>query len=201
MRACAAAALGSDDLGGVRVALQGLGKVGRALARHLLEAGARVTATDVDPAALSGAEAEGLEILRAPDAIYDAECEVFAPCALGGVLNPETVPRLRCRVVCGGANNQLLDDEDARALHERGILYAPDYVANAGGVINLSFEVGRPYDPEAARQKILQISDTVEQVLDTSRREGVTTVQAANRLVEERLRSVRAIRPVFRPGG
>ena len=169
MRACANATLGADTLRDVTVAIQGYGKVASKLAPHLQREGARIIATDLFPEARARAAADGLEVLENPDTIYDVPCDIFAPCALGGVLNPETVSRLTCGIVCGSANNQLLDQGVATALKDRGILYAPDYVVNAGGVINISLEIGRPYEEEAARDKTMGIYDTVQRVIATAK--------------------------------
>ena len=193
MRAAAKARWGSDDLAGRTVALQGFGNVASALAGHLIEAGARLIATDVDPAKVERAAALGTVIVGADDVLAQ-ECDVLAPCALGGVLNERTIPNLHCEVVCGAANNQLLAPEDAERLRERGILYAPDYIVNAGGVINVSFEVGAEYDREAARAKTAQIYDTLERVLAVAEERGVTTAAAADLIAEERLAAARAAR-------
>ena len=180
---------GSADLEGKTVAVQGLGSVGYALAEHLVEAGARLVAADVDEGRLARAAADlGAEI--APSAeVYDVKCDVFAPCALGGVLNDDTIPRLRCAVVAGAANNQLLDEHRHGAmLRERGITYAPDYVVNAGGVLNISCEL-RPggYDPELAEQRVHEIPRTLARVFALAREQGVTTHAAAQELAEAAL--------------
>ncbi|PZC46653.1 MAG: leucine dehydrogenase [Chloroflexi bacterium] len=194
MRACAKEVLGVDSLRGVIVAVQGYGKVASHLVPHLKKDGARIIATDLFPEARARAAADGLEVLNDPEAIYDIQCDVFAPCALGGVLNGETVPRLQSRIVCGSANNQLLDINAAKALKERGILYAPDYVVNAGGVINISFEIGRPYEEAAAREKTLAIYNTMRSVIATAKDRDITTAEAADRLAEERIEQMRRIR-------
>ena len=197
MRACANATLGADTLRDVTVAIQGYGKVASNLAPHLQREGARIIATDLFPEARARADADGLEVLENPDAIYDVPCDVFAPCALGGVLNPETVSRLTCSIVCGSANNQLLDQGVASALKDKGILYAPDYVVNAGGVINISLEIGRPYDEEAARDKTLGIYDTVQRVIATAKERDITTAEAADRIAEERIEAMRQVRRIY----
>ena len=180
---------GSSDLAGKRVAVQGLGSVGYALSEHLAHAGARLIATDVDQERLSRtAGTLGAEIV-APEEIYDVACDVFAPCALGGVLNDDTIPRLRCTVVAGAANNQLLDERrHGEMLRERGITYAPDYVVNAGGVLNISCEL-RPggYDPELAEQRVHEIPRTLARVFARAREQGMTTHAAAQELAEAAL--------------
>ena len=191
MKACAKAVWGSDSLTGRRVAMQGFGKVGTRAARHLLDEGAQVVATALRESTLRKARAMGVEVV-APDEIYGVDCDIFSPCALGGVINRDTIPRLNCRVVAGAANNQLATAADGDELHRRGILYAPDFVINAGGIINLSVEVGRAYDPQVARAKTEGIYYTVEQVIRTSQREGKPTTWAANRLAEQRLAAARS---------
>ncbi|MCE2469067.1 MAG: Glu/Leu/Phe/Val dehydrogenase [Dehalococcoidia bacterium] len=193
MRAAAKARWGSDDLAGRTVALQGFGNVASSLAEHLLGAGARLVAADVDPAKVERAAARGAAVAGV-DEILAQECDILAPCALGGVLNERSIPALRCEVICGAANNQLLAPEDAERLRERGILYAPDYIVNAGGVINVSFEVGREYDQGAARAKTAQIYDTLERVFAMAEERGVTTAAAADLIAEERLAAARAAR-------
>ncbi len=186
MKACAKVALGTESLSGLTIALQGLGHVGFNLARHLYDDGARLIVTDINKEAVERAKAEfGAEAVE-PDDIYDVECDIFSPNALGAVLNPETVPRLKCRVVAGAANNQLLSDSDGDALHERGILYAPDYVINAGGLINVADEL-QGYNRDRAFKKISQIHDTILKVIGIAERDGVPTYRAADRLAEERI--------------
>ena len=197
MKASLQEALGTDSLKGVRVALQGFGKVASHLAEHLLREEAILIATDINRDALQRAASRGIGVLENPDAIYNIPCEVFSPCALGGALNPKTIPRLQCRVVAGGANNQLLTPEDGEALRQRGILYAPDFIINAGGVINISFEIGRPYREEAAFQQVAKIRDTLNQVFALAKARGVSTARAAELLAEERLAAVRKVKSLY----
>lgn len=182
-------ASGSADLAGRTVAIQGLGSVGYGLAEHLARAGARLLVADVNPQRLDRAVADlGADVV-APDDVYDAECDVFAPCALGGVLNDGTIPRLRCSVIAGAANNQLLDEErHGELLRERGITYAPDYVINAGGVINISCEL-RPegYDADAARRRVHSIPETLARVFALAGERRITTHAAAQELAEAAL--------------
>jgi leucine dehydrogenase len=201
MRAAIKEAFMTDSARGMTVAVQGFGKVASYLASHLKQAGAHLVVTDINKDALKRAAAMGCEIVEDPDAIYDVACQVFAPCALGGTLNKDTIPRLKAKVVSGSANNQLATDADGDLLHQRGIVYAPDYVINAGGVINLSYEIGRPYSEEAARAHVEKLYDAVERVIAISKRDGVSTAKAADRLAEERIAAVRKIKPVLRPGG
>ena len=197
MKACARETWGSDSLRGKRVAMQGFGKVAYQTAQHLLEEDAQLVVTDVYQGALDKARDLGLKVVDTEE-IYDVPCDIFSPCALGGVLNSGTIPRLSCQVVAGGANNQLLSDEDGEDLHRRGILYAPDYVVNAGGIINVSAEVGMAYNAEVAREKTERIYEIMERVIHTSKREEIPTFQAADRLAENRLESVRGVRNLHR---
>ena len=197
MKACARETWGSDSLRGKRVAMQGFGKVAFNTARHLLEEDAQLVVTDVYEGAQAKARDMGIEVV-ATDEIYDAPCDIFSPCALGGVINGSTIPRLTCSIVAGGANNQLLSDADGEELHRRGILYAPDYVVNAGGIINVSAEVGMAYNPDLAREKTERIYEIMERVIHTSKREEIPTFLAADRLAEDRLASVRGIRKMRR---
>ena len=197
MKACAMDIWGTDSLEGRTIAIQGFGKVASKLAHHLLEEKARLIVTDISQAALDRAGEQDLEVVEDSSAIYEAECDVFAPCALGGILNDETIPRLKCKVVAGSANNQLLEDRHGAMLQKRGILYAPDYILNAGGVINISLEMGQPYDEEAATEKVARIYDTVNRVIYLARTNGITTAQAADRLAEERIAAMRKVKRIY----
>jgi valine dehydrogenase (NAD+) len=188
MRAAAQEAWGDPSLAGKRVAIQGVGKVGRGLIGHLQEAGASVVVADVDPSAVQDvADGYGVEVVAA-DAIHATPCDVFSPCALGGAMNDRTIPELHCGVVCGAANNQLERPDHAAALAARGIVYAPDYVVNAGGITNISEEF-RPggYDPRRARRSVERIEGNLTRVFAAARDRGITPAEAADRLAEERL--------------
>ncbi len=197
MKACARETWGTDSLRGKRVAMQGFGKVAYNTAQHLLEEDAQLVVTDVYDGALAKARELGVKVVSTEE-IYDAPCDIFSPCALGGVINSRTIPRLTCSIVAGGANNQLLTDADGEELHRRGILYAPDYVVNAGGIINVSAEVGMAYNPDLAREKTERIYEIMERVVHTSKREEIPTFLAADRLAEDRLNSVRGVRKMRR---
>lgn len=199
MRACARGRWGGDSLSGRTIAIQGFGNTAAWLARNLQEHGEEVklVITDINEAARERARQVKNATVVSPEQVYDTPCDIFAPCALGGVLNDDTIPRLRCQVVCGSANNQLLAPEHGDALQKRGILYAPDYIVNAGGVINISCEVGVKYSEASAREKTARIYDTMQRVIATAKREGISTAQAADRLAEERLASVRKVRRVY----
>jgi leucine dehydrogenase len=192
IRAAVAHAFGSDDLNGRTVALQGVGAVGEPLSHLLAEAGARLTLADVDDVRAKelGEELEA-EVVPA-DRIAEVECDVFAPCATGGVLNRGSIPNLRCRVVAGAANNQLGEPEDAERLAERGILYASDYVVNAGGVIHLvSYEVLDEGDAEV-QARLRGIGDTLGEVFVRAEADGISTGAAADAIVEQRLTAARS---------
>lgn len=177
----------SKDLSQMTVAIQGCGHVGYFLAQELHALGARLIVTDIDRQSMErvvsefGATAVGLE------EIYSAQADVFAPCALGGILNSQTIPRLGVEIVCGAANNQLLEPSHGDLLEQRGILYAPDYAANAGGIINGGcIEVLR-WDLPATLQRIEAIYDTVLQIFQLAEKEHIPTYQAADKLAEQRV--------------
>ncbi len=198
MKACARQTWNSDSLAGKKIAIQGFGKVAYNLAHHLLKEDAHLVVTDIYSEALDRARDMGIKVVK-PEKIYNAGCDIFAPCALGGVLNENTIPRLNCRIVAGGANNQLAGDADGEELHRRGILYAPDYIINAGGIINASAEIGTPYNPERAREKTERIYEIMGRVIHISMNEEIPTYQAADRLVQQRLESVRSVKSLYRP--
>jgi leucine dehydrogenase len=181
---------GSDSLQGKTVSIQGCGNVGRYLAQELHEAGARLIVSDIDPAKTARVvQATGASVVAA-DAIYSVDADIFSPCALGGIINDETIPVLRVEVVAGGANNQLLEERHGDALEARGILYAPDYVANAGGVINVYGEV-EGWDAQRALDKADDIYDTVLRVFELAEAYKIPTYEAADRVAEQRLAAAR----------
>jgi leucine dehydrogenase len=180
------ARLGATDLRGVRVAVQGLGHVGFDLAAQLHGAGAILTVTDIDKAALDRAESELGATVVGLDDIYTADVDVYAPCALGATINDDTVPDLKASVVAGSANNQLAEDRHGDRLAERGILYAPDYVINAGGVIHI-FHEGPDYDREAAFAHVGRIGETLTRIFARAKRDGITPAAAADQLALEKL--------------
>jgi leucine dehydrogenase len=178
---------GAASLRGRTIAIVGLGHVGARLAERCARAGAALVLADVDPAKRGLAERLGAR-WTTPGRALTAKVDVLAPCALGGVLSAASVPRLRCRAIVGAANNQLTEDAVAALLARRGILWAPDFVVNAGGVINLAVEL-RPegYDAAEARRRTRAIGDTLVQVLDAADADGVTPLAAANALAERRM--------------
>ncbi|MEZ6187584.1 MAG: Glu/Leu/Phe/Val dehydrogenase dimerization domain-containing protein [Planctomycetota bacterium] len=196
LKASAMAAFGSESVSGKRVAVQGLGNVGKNLVRHLVEDGAEVTVTDIDEARCEALREEYEVKVVGVDAIYDVDCDIFSPNALGAVLNDQTIPRLKAKVVCGGANNQLAEERHAKALGDRGILYAPDYVVNAGGLINVYVEM-EGYVRERALRMAEGIYANTERVINISREQGVTTAQAADRFAEERIELIGQIKKGF----
>jgi leucine dehydrogenase len=186
IQASARARWGADDLRGRRVAIQGCGNVGHNLARELDAAGARLVVSDTDDERVHRVVEELGARRVEPAEIYEVEADIFAPCALGGVLNDATIPRLKAEVVAGAANNQLLEARHGEALERAGILYAPDYVANAGGIINGCIEL-LGWERADARRKVEEIYDTLLRVFEIARRQHVPTSVAADRLAEERL--------------
>lgn len=182
--------LGSDDLDGVRIAVQGAGHVGYSLCEDLASEGAEITICDIDEERVARVVDEFGADPVDPDAIYDVECEVFAPCALGAIINDNTLRRLACRVVAGAANNQLAEDRHGDALDARGILYAPDYVINAGGLINVYGEIVG-YGIDTAKEKAAGIYHTLLSIYDIARDEGIPTYRAADRLAQQRIQAAR----------
>ncbi len=183
---------GSDSLEGKTVALQGCGHVGFYLANELHGAGARLVITDIDAGRIKRVvDATGATVVN-PDDIYSVKADIFAPCALGGVINDNTIPQLKVEIVAGAANNQLLEDRHGVALEERGILYAPDYVANAGGVINVYSEL-TGWSRDRALRKADEIYETVLSVFGLARETGIPTYMAADRVAEQRINAVRGM--------
>jgi len=189
IKASAQEAWGSEDLTGKVVAIQGPGNVGFPLGQHLVKAGAKLIVCDVNPKNIERAKTElGAEVVTT-ESIYDQVCDIFAPCALGAVLNDDTIPRLKCKVVAGAANNVLLDEnKHAQMVTDRGIVYAPDYVINAGGIINVSLELEPGgYDEVAAVAKIRNIHEALGSIFATARERGITTHAAAQEVAERNL--------------
>ena len=186
-----------SGLDGLTVAIQGVGHVGGLLADKLHAAGARLVVSDVNEAsARAVAERTGAEVAR-PDAIFDVHAQVFAPCALGGAINPETLPRLKARVIAGGANNQLASLDAGRALYEKGVIYCPDYVINGGGIINVAAEIraldrGEAYEPAWVEAKLSRLMQTLDQVLQRSKDEHRPTHEIAGEIARARIAEGRA---------
>jgi leucine dehydrogenase len=184
MQACALHVWGTDDLTGRTVALQGCGSTGYYLAEKLHSAGARLIVCDVDPACASRVAKEFGAAAVEPDEIFGVQADVFAPCALGGVLNDETIPNLKVEIVVGSANNQLLADANGEELARRGILFAPDYVANSGGIINGCREL-LGWDESVTTQKISAIYDRMQTLLALADREAIPPFKAADDLARK----------------
>lgn len=190
---------GSRDLAGRRVAIKGVGKVGMALAQKLSAVGAELIVADVDATATDIAASEfGAKVVDVDD-IHQTECEIFAPCALGGDLNERSIPELRCTAVVGSANNQLALEEDGDRLRAAGILYAPDFVVNAGGIINIAAEEGG-YSSEKAAGMIDRIFDNLTEILTTAERLDIGTHVAAEHVAEERIAAAAATEAERDPG-
>jgi leucine dehydrogenase len=175
---------GREELEGLHVAVQGVGSVGFYLARELHQMGVKLTVTDIDEVAVQGCVAEFGATAVGVDEIYGVSCDIFAPCALGGAVNDQSVQQLRCEIVAGAANNQLLEPRHGVALMERGILYAPDYAINAGGLINVAQEY-MGYDGDAAREKTAKIFDTMLEIFERGSAEELPTHLVADRIAEE----------------
>ncbi|HET7479430.1 MAG TPA: Glu/Leu/Phe/Val dehydrogenase [Rubrobacteraceae bacterium] len=189
MRACAEEVFGTDSLESRTVAVQGLGHVGYHLCRLLHEEGARLIVTDIEREAVERVAREfGAKVVE-PDEIRTMPCDVFAPCAMGAVLNDATIPDLRCEIVAGSANNVLLEARHGEALADRGILYAPDYVINAGGLINVADEL-EGYNERRATRRVMRIKDRIRQIIAISKRDGVPTNVAADTLALERIAAI-----------
>jgi leucine dehydrogenase len=189
IRASCQEVFGSQELRGRTIAIQGVGAVGGRLGELCVEAGMRVAICDIDNnRATDFAAANGVQLLDRPDAALTYPCDILSPCARGGILNATTIPLLRCLIVAGAANNQLAGPADADRLQQRGILYAPDYVINAGGIINIACEfTPEGYSVEAARKRAEGIGSTLTEVFRMAREQRISTAAAADRLAEARL--------------
>ncbi|TCS92410.1 Leu/Phe/Val dehydrogenase [Hazenella coriacea] len=196
MKATAKVAFGDDSLKGRVVAVQGVGNVAYHLCKYLHEEGARLIVTDINQTNVDRAVQEfGAEFVQ-PEKIYDVECDIFSPCALGAIVNDQTLERFKCKVISGSANNQLKEERHGVHLEELGIVYAPDYVINAGGVINVADEL-QGYNQERALKKVDGIYDNILRVFEIAKRDGIPSYQAADRMAEERIASVRNSRSTF----
>jgi leucine dehydrogenase len=200
MKAAAKEAFGSDSLEGKVIAVQGVGNVAITLCRYLHEEGAQLIVTDINKEAVARAVAEFGATAVDPNDIYSVDCDIYAPCALGATINDETIPQLKAKVVAGAANNQLKEVRHGDILHEMGIVYAPDYVINAGGVINVADEL-YGYNRERAMKKVETIYGNIERVINISKRDGIPTYLAADRLAEERINSIQNSRSQFLQNG
>ncbi|MEK5361662.1 branched-chain amino acid dehydrogenase [Peribacillus sp. FSL K6-5616] len=196
MKAAAKEAFGTDSLEGKVVAVQGVGNVSYNLCRHLHEEGAKLIVTDINKESVARAvESFGATAVN-PDEIYGVECDIYAPCALGAVINDQTINQIRAKVIAGAANNQLKETVHGDQIHEKGIIYAPDYVINAGGVINVADEL-LGYNRERALKKVETVYDTIERVIEIAKRDQIPTYKAADRMAEERIARMRNSRSQF----
>ena len=195
MKACCEEVYGDVSLEGKVVAVQGLGKVGTPLVRYLLNEGAKPIVTDIDAERVRTVVGQ-FKVQAVPaDEIYSIECDVFSPNALGGVINDDTVGRLKCKIVAGGANNQLGEDRHGEMLHQRGIVYAPDYVINAGTAIDdIDSTKKGGYNYQRARSDVDQIYDRITRIIEISKREDIPTYKAADKYAEERIRKIGAVK-------
>ena len=194
IRSSLAHAFGSDDPSGRTIVVEGAGAVGGPLCDLLAEAGAALVVSDIDTErARAVAERTGADIVDPVEA-FDTPCDLFSPCATGAVLNADTIPRLRCRVVAGAANNQLAAPVDADRLSAAGILYAPDYVVNAGGVLHLAGYERLGWTPEQMSIRLMGIGDTLSEVFAAADLDGVTPEAAADRIANDRLAAAREVR-------
>lgn len=198
MKATATVLWGSESLSGRTVAVQGVGKVGTRLVRLLMEEGARCLIADLDKSRVEALREEFPEGVEAVDVetVHAASCDIFAPCAGGGVINDKTVEELKCRAVVGSANNQLEDDRHGDRLHERGILYAPDYLVNAGGLIQVADELSG-YNEKRVMAKTRSIYEMLLKIYRLSRERDIPTYRALDRLVAKRLEQVADLRRIF----
>ncbi|MGH7672538.1 MAG: Glu/Leu/Phe/Val dehydrogenase family protein, partial [Gemmatimonadales bacterium] len=196
IKACARHRYGSDVLAGKTVAIQGCGNVGYHLARLLREEGANVIVADIDPAKVVRVVEDLGATSVEPAEIYGVQADIFAPCALGGIINDETLSRLQVEIVAGGANNQLAEERHGDALEAQGITYAPDYVINGGGLINVNAELNG-WTMERARSKAGEIYDTILRVFEIAEEEGIPSYRAADRLAEQRIAAIAKVRRNF----
>ena len=200
MKAAAKAAFGTDSLEGKVIAVQGVGNVAYNLCKHLHEEQAQLIVTDIHKEAAQRAVTDfGAKVVE-PNEIYSVDCDIYAPCALGAVINDETIPQLKAKVIAGAANNQLKDTAHGDLIHDLGIIYAPDYVINAGGVINVADEL-QGYNRERALKKVETIYANIEKVIEISKRDRIPTYLAADRLAEERIARIRNSRSQFLQNG
>jgi leucine dehydrogenase len=180
---------GDEDVGQRSFAVQGLGHVGMEYLKLLRERGAKVYVTDINKALIEQAVNEYGAIAVGTEEIYDVDADVYSPCALGGTVNEKTLPRLKCKIICGAANNQLASDSIGDEVEKRGILYAPDYAVNAGGVMNVSLEIDG-YNRERALRMMRTIYYNLGRIFEISKRDGIPTYKAADRMAEERIATI-----------
>jgi leucine dehydrogenase len=198
MKASAKEKWGSDSLKGKKVVVQGIGNVGENLVKHLMKEGARVSIYDINEDRLKEVAKETeATVINNADAIYDMDMDIYAPCALGATINDDTLNRLKCAIICGAANNQLADENiHGKLVMEKGILYAPDFVVNAGGIINVFYEL-EGYNRERAMSHAEKIYDTALNIFKVSKEQNIPTYMAANRIAEKRIEDIAKIKVNF----
>lgn len=196
IKAAAKATFGDDSLKDLTVAVQGAGKVGTFVVEHLLKEGAKILICDVVEENLKALTDRYPEVkVVDPDTIYEQECHIFTPCALGGIINDETIPKLKCKIVAGSANNQLAEPRHGRILHEKGILYAPDFVINSGGLIQVADELEmKDNNHDRVMAKTRNIYNILLDIFNTSKEKNIPTYEAANKLAEERIEIIGQIK-------
>ncbi len=197
MKAAARQRWGGDSLSGRTVLVQGAGKVAYYLCAHLHEEGARIVVSDLDAVKVKRVVDEFGGTGASPEAIYDQQGDIYAPCALGATINDDTLKRLRVEIIAGGANNQLAEERHGTALEEKGMLYAPDFVINGGGLINVYGEL-KSWPLDRAKRKAAEIYEAILKIFAIAKRDGIPSFQAADRLAEERLASVGGLRRMSR---
>ena len=197
MKASAKEVWGSDSLSGKKVLVQGIGHVGEVLVEHLTKDGAKVFINDISEERLKAVAAKYKAEVVAADKMFDLDIDVYAPCALGGSVNDDTLAKLKCKIICGAANNQLLIEKfHGEAVGKQGILYAPDFVVNAGGIINVFYEL-EGYNRERALSHAEKIYDTTFNIFQIAKKEGLPTYMAANRIAEHRIEAIARINAVL----
>ncbi|MFD2208971.1 Leu/Phe/Val dehydrogenase [Virgibacillus halophilus] len=196
VKAAAKEAFGDDSLEGKTIAVQGVGNVAYTLCEHLHKEGAKLIVTDINQKAVQRAvEAFGAKAVD-PNDIYDVDCDIYSPCALGATINDDTLGRLKAKVIAGSANNQLKEAKHGDIVFEKGIVYAPDYVINSAGVINVADEL-HGYNRERALKKVDTIYDSLSRIFEISRRDNIPSYIAADKMAEERIASVSKSRSQF----
>jgi len=195
MQACCKRVYGSDSIEGKTVTVQGLGAVGHNVVEQLKELGAKMVVSDIDPEKVATmVEQHGVDKVD-PEAIYDTGCDIFCPCALGAIISDETLDRLKCKIVCGCANNQLKEERHGELLEKKGMVYAPDYIANAGGTIYDTDRLGvGGVSHERGRQKVSRIYQNMERVFEIADRDKIPSYLAADRMAEERIREIAEVK-------
>jgi len=197
MKASAKETWGSDSLSGKKVLVQGIGHVGEVLVDHLTKDGAKVYVHDINGERLKAIAAKYKAEVVSPETMFDLDIDVYAPCALGATVNDDTLSKLKCKIICGAANNQLADEQKhGEMVGKKGILYAPDYVVNAGGIINVFYEL-EGYNRERAMAHAEKIYDTTSAIFQMAKKDGIPTYMAANQLGEQRIEAIAKINAIY----